>query len=473
MSEVPRSGKYEFGVTYQVKLLRLISTSKEFLTSYRPILNPRYFTDDVLVDISRLQLDYFDSRREVPTVAAMEVAVKDMLAQDRQRQKKEAEFVKALESIQNASLEEQSDVIDRAIAFAQESAVALALLESVDDVDRGDFGSVIPRLREAMSVGQDLNNIGSIYFENKDRFSWSRNAVSVKTGLETLDRHLDGGLATHELGVIVGGPGAFKSGTLQNLCASALDQGCLCAYATLELQTFAVEKRMDKILSRKFKGLPPELLRNEAYLEKLQDYQRRVRANLVTNRWPPNTLTVNGLRAWLTLLKDRGLFGRSGKKSVLFVDYAKLLKPEGRFEKDTAAVQSLYQGCIQIASEFDCAVWTAIQANRPAVQRQRGGGRGNSGAKLIHKDDLAECFAVAADSDVIISINQDLDEKTDNKMRLFLAKVREAEDGRVIPVKVNWDTFSISENTLSVARARRHVSTAEEVMEIVRHDSQN
>lgn len=459
---------YPFGRTYQIKLLRLISTSKEFMLGYRPVLSPEYFEDDRLQDISRLMLDYYDKHREVPTLAAVEEAVNDLLRADKRRKKLEPEFKAAMKAISDAGVEEQSDIVARAIEFAQESAIAVAINQSISDLEEGNRDKPLKRIREAMQVGQNLSRTGLDLFTDTSRFSWSRSAEAVATGFGQLDRYLGGGLSLKELGVIAGGAGGFKSGTLINLAAAGIEQGCQVVYQTFELLDMVVAKRMDRRLSVRFEGMPPELLHNEAYLERLQEYQRRVRGGCIVNWNPSGTVTLSAFRAYLHMLKDMGKFARPGKKSLLIVDYGQLFKPEGRAEKDTQAIREMYQGLIQIAAEFDCPVWTAMQATRLAVARQRKSGAGSAGSKLIHKDDLAECFAVAADADVIMSVNQDLEEKEANRMRLFLAKVREAEDGRVVNMKINYEKMHLSEASLPRAKgvATKKASTVEDIMRI-------
>lgn len=433
---------YTFGAVYQIKLLKLMCTDLNFMNRHRHLIEPHYFDNVVSQDVCRVAIDYYDTYKTVPTVDAINVSIEEVLQVDQRKAKLAESYKEALQSIRESAVEELPDISARVVEFAQQSAAIIAVDKCMDDLEAGDTTKILDRLKVALSVGADDDDIGIDYFEDVTRFSWTRNEETIGTGLPTLDKHLGGGIAVGEHGILAGTTGGFKSGTLINFAANAIEQGCQVVYITLELSAIVVGKRFDKKIANRFKGLPPEIVYSEAFRDKLLDYRKRFRGSLVIYG-PQGDTTVNSLRAYFTRLKDKGHICKPGKKTLVVIDYPKLMKADRRYEKDIAALASCYDGCTELAKEFKFAIWTAAQVTRIASSRQKKGG--GFASKVYDKEDLAECWAIGHGVDVIATVNQDLDDAENNVGRIALVKVREAADSRVVDVEIDKANMHVTE----------------------------
>ena len=427
--------RYDFGRTYQVKLLSLLCRQRGFLTSFRPVFDPAYFDDPVLADLCRFSLEYFDGHKAEPTVDALAEAVRTACGKDKRRARLREQFDAAMVAVANATLDEAADITARVCQFAKEQALARAVYASIDDLEAGQYDKMAPRIADASRVGESLTDLGLQYFNDRTRFDWARLSDTTPTGIERLDKFLGGGLARKELGVIEAPAGRFKSGTLVNFAAAAVMRGHQVVYVSLELREMPLAKRFDRRFAGSMRDVEPGDL-DGAIAEKLEAHRVRWRGNLTIKRWPPNTQTIAGVRSYLQLLREQGLFGRQDKRSLLAVDYGQLLKSTSRSDNRHQDVREVYQGLIQLADEFNCPVWSAMQTNRAASEK-----------RLITISDLAECFAIAADADVVLSLNQHREEKEQDRIRIYCAKVREAQSFRTVDVRVDYDAMMLRERS--------------------------
>ncbi len=85
----------------------------------------------------------------------------------------------------------------------------------------------------------------------------------------------------------------------------------------------------------------------------------------------------------------------------------------------------------------------------------KGGNDGSPSGRYLRKHDMAQCFAVAADADIILSLNQTDDEMVLNEMRILTEKVREAVTGRMVLCNVDKANMTLTEKgSMSGARKR-------------------
>jgi len=147
------------------------------------------------------------------------------------------------------------------------------------------------------------------------------------------------------------------------------------------------------------------------------------RWQLVIKKFPTNSLTMAGLRAYLDQLEMIHFF----IPDVIIVDYADLMHIDAaNVRLETGQVYKDLRG---LADERFCSVLTASQSNRLG-----------EGVRLITLKHFAEDYSKAATSDVVLSYNQTPEEKMLNLARLFVAKNRDEESGRTVLLSQNYHT---------------------------------
>ena len=110
---------------------------------------------------------------------------------------------------------------------------------------------------------------------------------------------------------------------------------------------------------------------------------------------------------------------------VLIVDYGAIMKPTSNYKEKRNAIESNYEDLRAIADDYNLALWTAAQGNRPALSK-----------KIVTMSDLAECFAIGNIADVMVCMCQTNKEKKKGDIRLFLAKVRDNADSLILMGKI-------------------------------------
>ena len=114
---------------------------------------------------------------------------------------------------------------------------------------------------------------------------------------------------------------------------------------------------------------------------------------------------------------------------MIIVDYADLLKPTATGFKSQELRHSLgniYEELRAIGQTFDIPVWTASQTNRSGLN-----------AEVITMESISEAFSKCFVADFICSISRTIEDKTENKGRMFVAKNRNGIDGIVYPMEID------------------------------------
>jgi archaellum biogenesis ATPase FlaH len=248
--------------------------------------------------------------------------------------------------------------------FIRHKGLERAILESADLLEKGEYGPVEEKIKQAVQVGL-TKDIGTDYFADPRarlmRIKDSNGQVS--TGWKSVDDKLFGGMNRGELNIFAGGSGAGKSLFLANLGINWALAGLNVVYLTLELSEELVCMRMDAMTTGMatrdvFKNLDDVEMKVKMLGKKSGSYQVK---------YMPSGKTANDIRSYLKeyeIKMDR-------KVDVLLVDYLDLLMPQSKkispadlFIKDKYVSEELRN----LAVEKNCVFVTAAQLNRGAVE---------------------------------------------------------------------------------------------------------
>ncbi len=185
----------------------------------------------------------------------------------------------------------------------------------------------------------------------------------VKTGWDTVDKRLFGGMNRGELNIFAGGSGAGKSLFLANLGVNWALQGLNVVYLTLELSEALVSMRVDSMTT----GIPTRDIFKDIDNVEMKVKMIGKKSGAYQVKYMPSGKTTNDIRAYLKEYEIK--MGR--KVDVLLVDYMDLLLPiskkisaENLFVKDKYVAEELRN----LAMEKQCVFVTAAQLNRGAVE---------------------------------------------------------------------------------------------------------
>ena len=145
---------------------------------------------------------------------------------------------------------------------------------------------------------------------------------------------------------------------------------------------------------------------------------------LIIKEYPTKSASTRTLGIHLEKLRQKGI-----NPDMIIVDYADLLKPTATGFKSQELRHSLgntYEELRGIAQTWDIPVWTASQTNRSGLN-----------AEVITMEAISEAFNKCFVADFICSISRTMEDKTENKGRMFVAKNRNGIDGIVFPMDID------------------------------------
>tara|TARA_B110000305_G_scaffold226257_1_gene273699 strand:+ start:560 stop:1966 length:1407 start_codon:yes stop_codon:yes gene_type:complete len=248
--------------------------------------------------------------------------------------------------------------------FTRHKGLERAILESAELLEKGEYGPVEDKVKNAMQVGLQ-KDLGIDYFADpKGRLMGLKdNNGQVSTGWTTLDRKLFGGFNRGELNIFAGGSGAGKSLFLANLGVNWALNGMNVCYLSFELSEALVAMRVDSM----FTDIPTKEIFKDLDGVEMKVKMIGKKSGAFQVKYMPSGKNANDIRSYL---KEYEI--KTGRKiDVLLVDYLDLMMPiakkisaENLFVKDKYVSEELRD----LAMELGCVFVTAAQLNRGAVE---------------------------------------------------------------------------------------------------------
>ena len=248
--------------------------------------------------------------------------------------------------------------------FCRHKALELAIIQSADLLENGDYGQVEDKIKNAVRIGL-TKDLGTDYFlDPKARLlALKDNNGTVSTGWSALDQKLYGGFNKGELNIFAGQSGAGKSLFLQNVALNWANVGMNVIYFTFELSEELSSMRVD--------SMSTGVSTNEIF-KKIDDIDLMVRmqgqkSGKFQLKYISSGATVNDLRSYLKEYEVQ----TGTRPDCICVDYLDLLMPISKrvspsdlFIKDKYVSEELRN----LAVEQQIVLATASQLNRASVE---------------------------------------------------------------------------------------------------------
>ena len=395
---------YQFNREFRLKILSLM-LDRQWVTQYGlTIVKPEFFEQDDEEAICKALLKYWDDYRAVPS---------------------DPEDIIVLVGDQYSGI--VSDVFDcdtdtrlasdKALEWAKEQAIKVAILESAEDVKKRDIKSIIPRLKDALSVGDNLLSPGIEVLADIDKWLYSLWVEKVRTGWTHVDEVLNGGLGAGELGIILAPQNRGKSMSLINLGYGAAMIGSAknVVHFTHEMNKDIVAKRYAARLVFRFPDRADDLGEYEEELVSVGMKLLPGKIRIIDQK----KMTVDEMDNRLERITAEGQ-----KVGLIIDDYPDLLVPTKRYTEKRFELSSIYEDLRALGDKWNIPVWGASQANRSALSKE-----------IVTMADIAEDIGKASVADVIISLCQTKDERNADQCRLFMAKVRDGDSTAMFSAK--------------------------------------
>ena len=200
-----KSTLQQFGKTFQCKIISSLLGDKKFLQTISDILEPSYFDSDANRFLSRTIRDYFFEYKTAPTLEVLKVKIDDLDNDILQVAVVEnlKESWRYIESTDLPFIQEQT------LEFCKNQVIKAAIMDSVDLLEVGKYDEIKNLIDEAMKAGGD-RELGHEYIDGIEERLANSARDTIKTGWETIDEIMDGGLGAGELGVVVAPAGIGK-----------------------------------------------------------------------------------------------------------------------------------------------------------------------------------------------------------------------------------------------------------------------
>lgn len=315
---------------------------------------------------------------------------------------------------------------DVAIQWAKEQSVKIAILESIDDVKKGNLRAPLERMELAVAIGEDILPPGIDLVEDIDQWLYTLWTDKVCTGWHHMDAHLDGGLGAGELGIILAPTNRGKSVALVNIAVAAAGMGSNknVLVATHEMKAELYAKRMAARIMFRFPNRYGKL--NE-YENEFLELAAKLIPGSIKVIGGPRRMGVHDLEDEVNRLMDDGW-----KPDIIIDDYADLLVPPRTYGELRHELTSTYKWLREYGGELGCPIWTASQVGRAAYSKE-----------VIRTEHIAEDIGKANTADVIVAICQTEEEARKRRCRLFMPKVRDAKHGKMYDAKYYTDAQAI------------------------------
>jgi replicative DNA helicase len=309
---------------------------------------------------------------------------------------------------------------ETSLDFCRKQKLKEAMMKSVNLLQTCSFDEISKVINDALKLGSE-NNFGHDFIADFEERYKPKFRLPVTTGWKEIDTITSGGLGRNELGVVIAPTGAGKSMALVHLGSQAIKEGKTVVHYTLELQDTVVACRYDSCITQ----YPLSDLTN--FKDEIFEEISNLDGTLIVKEYPTKSASTNTIKAHLARLVKRGI-----TPGLIIVDYADLLRPIVVRKEKRTELESIYEELRGLSNEMNCPVWTASQTNRSGLN-----------AEVVTMEQISEAFNKCFVADFICTLSRTIEDKQNNKAKMFIAKNRNGPDGIVYDLFMDTSSVNI------------------------------
>lgn len=439
----------EFNIPVQEKILSLLIFESEWAKlDGLEIIKPEYFENKSLKAICTWIHRYYKEHKDTPTKEVLENEAKDYVNTYNLPDKDYYAIVDKIENIYY--LEESRDMEyfkQKAIDFVRQTEWKKALARGGDCFKKGNFNDAVEAFKKVLSIGSETNlgidlsetDPNKILDAIKDSYDPDR---MIKTGIDSLDKALGGGLVKNSLSLFAATSGGGKSKFLSFLTKECLKRKKRVIYISLELTE---EETMQNILTAMTGLSLSDLMKEEKrgfFNEQVSKFRTNFSDNVIVKFYKPNAITAdtvhNFIQKVINVKKGKGQL--DWRPDIIILDYMDKMLPVDRVKNasiyETGA--NVASDCKNLAITFECPVVTGSQVGRSAWNL--------SGDEVVSIASVAESAAKIHLCHNFISFNQNPNEKERGLSRFYVGKARSGHTGKLIYMEHNLSTNFFKEH---------------------------
>lgn len=452
------ANEYKWDEEFQRHILGMLLNDRQFCVQSLGLIKPSYFTQEAHKIICSNLFKFFEKYKTIPTRVFITQEVEDVIKDKDQKVK--WHYVSELNSVYDyyvPGVDARNYLIDKITNFAKIQSLKASFKKCLKEIrekpeDDATWGKVNRELREAMMVDRNFDP-GLDYFQTfEERYAKMQEDIEVgeifSSSFKDIDDALaNGGCGRGEVYSFMGLSGTGKSLALVGAGVVNLTKGKKVLYVSLEMDEEGIAARFDAMISQV--GIRDLIPNKEIVCESLREQVKDVEDPrlLVIKQFPPGTMDVNTLRAYIMQLAMYGF-----KPDMVLVDYIGEMKDYPNMPTWESRYR-LVRDLRGFAVEENVCVFTAMQPNKSAREAQKSG--------VIDDDNLADAFGQIRPLDGCWSINQTQAEKEAGVARLFVVKHRSGRSRFQIHIEYNKDTLRMSQIAQEVYQHRMKVYQSE------------
>lgn len=349
--------------------------------------------------------------------------------------------------------------------FVREKKLLVAIEDSLNARDKGDTDGAVEAVRKMVSedimpsthsVVDWMESIEDRQRGLKHRKEHPDEYPVVTTGLPTLDHILGGGAREGEICLVLSTTGRGKSIFLTHLGYAAITHPSNprnVLHVTLEMSAEQVAIRYDSRFTGKahgkFKGFDFTATELEEIEAKIARRKAHLASRLRIINLPLGSCNIGALRA--AIADARTMMPRI---DLLLVDSGDHMKGTGKFESKRLEQAQIYWDLKGLAADQGMVVWTSTQAGREWEKR------------VATAEAVSESYDKARIADLVVTLNDPGNrrrgvvtadgekgepklkkEETAGDLSLFVAKYRDGESKKTIPLDADFAHMLIREAT--------------------------
>jgi replicative DNA helicase len=401
-------------------------TDSTFLSGIVDYIKPIYFTNKDIRNIFTIIKEFFDRRNSSPSLTD----IKTYLSTDELKKSFKAVVSTFQDIDKNLNIDELTDNTEK---FLKEKAVYYTMLELSEIIDKKEVDSslILQKFEAACNISL-TTDIGLDLYNQSDRLvNYLTQDVSyISTGWPWLDSKIDGGWLANgrALYIYAGEPNIGKSIFLGNAAVNIAKQGKTVLLVSLEMPEFLYAKRIAANVTKiSISKLREESANLKSKLDALSTDPSKGR--IIIKEFPPSTITVNHLRAYIQKLVNKGI-----KIDAVVLDYVNLLNSTigtNSYERIKYSTEQLRA----LTYIFNIPFLSATQFNRSSVKQINPGLEG-----------IAESMGLAMTADVIMNIWQEEEDRPLGIIHQGLIKNRFGPNLESHAMRIDYSTMTITED---------------------------
>lgn len=415
-----------FGDGFQYRFVKSLIEKPSDFVEIESYLNPKLFNDPGLVEILTKIKEFYKEKGRVPSYVDLEYYLKDNV-----KQQEELDLVySAFKKIKDESLlDGMAEANDIGLRYVKEKETLHQLDLAKTSITRSGYES--DRLSRIIEGLQGIENNGNVECINPgEMFSeimTESKSERVTTGIEVLDRQMNGGLARSTTGLLIAGTGVGKT-TLFSImaCRSAINGNKVLYIFFEDKDTDFCRKFYSNITGRftdDFHSDSPNC--KEAENDVREEFRKHPEIkdaffnNVKAIRMVNGETTVEMVKT-----KIRSLIVSGWKPDVVYLDYIQCMKSssDGKMsiDKEYATLDRCMKRLDAFAQEENFALWVAQQTNRD----------GNKKESVDRIGNIQGSFRLCQTASAILYLERNNEDDGDyNRINLYLDKCRGASLG--------------------------------------------